>query len=295
MTSLGDAALAYARKFSIHVFPLGPRAKVPLGPLAPNGFLSATVDGGIIRNWWIRAPQANIGVACAPSGFVVIDVDPRNGGDETIGKLIAELGALPPTWTCLTPGGGQHYYYRDQVGEYAGSLGDGVDVKFNGYVIAPPSFVVTKDYQGEYRWDVGCHPSESQVAELPAAWLDRMTSRRVAPALPSTGEDARVSYLGAAFESLGWLGNLIADGKRMARCPWIQEHSDGRGDGSDSSTVIFPRALGRTLGGFRCAHGHCAQRTWKDVMRELPPAAHEAAKKSVAALKPRSIWGEKVA
>ncbi len=289
------SALTYAEKFSIHVFPLGARSKVPSGQLAPNGYQSATVDPGIIKNWWQRSPQANIGVACAPSGFVVLDVDPRNGGDETFGSLRKELGDLPATWTCLTPGGGQHYYFRDSVGEYAGKLGDGLDIKFNGYVIAPPSYVVTRDYEGEYRWDVGCHPSESQVAQLPVAWLDRMTSRRVAPSLPSTGEDARVSFIGAAFEHLGWLGNLIADGKRLARCPWLQEHSDGRGDGNDSSTVIFPRAVGRTLGGFRCAHGHCAMRTWKDVLRTLPPEAHAAARKNTQALQPRSIWGERTA
>ena len=291
--NLLPAALAYASKFSIHVFPLGPRSKVPLGRLAPNGFLSATVDTGIIQNWWTKCPDANIGIACAPSGFVVIDVDPRNGGDETFAALQKELGPAPPTWTDLTPGGGQHYYYRDQVGEYAGTLGPGVDIKFNGYVLSPPSYIATKDYQGEYRWDVGCHPSESQVAQLPNAWLDRMTSRRVAPSLPSTGEDARVSFLGAAFEHLGWLGPLIAEGKRMVRCPWLQEHSDKRGDGQDSSTVLFPRALGRSLGGFRCAHSHCAVRTYKDVLRELPSAAHEAAKRASASFRAASIWDER--
>jgi hypothetical protein len=288
-----SSALAYASKFSIHVFPLGQRAKVPLGRLAPNGFLSATVDAGIIRNWWTKAPDANIGIACAPSGLVVIDVDPRNGGDETFGKLQNELGPVPQTWTVLTPGVGQHYYYRDQVGEYAGTLGPGVDIKYQGYVVAPPSYIVTRDYSGEYRWDVGSHPSESQVAELPNAWLARMTSRRVAPSLPSSGEDARASFLGAAFEHMGWLGPLIADGKRMVRCPWLEEHTDKRGDSRDSSTVIFPRAVGRTMGGFRCAHAHCANRTYKDVLRFFPSNVHYAAKRVTQELQPRSIWGDK--
>lgn len=291
-SSLLPSALAYADKFSIHVFPLGPRSKVPLGRLAPNGFLSATVDPKLITDWWSKSPQANIGIACGPSGFVVIDVDPRNGGDDTLVTLIKELGPLPSTWTALTPGGGQHQYFRDQVGEYAGSLGPGVDVKFNGYVVAPPS---THPDGGEYRWDLGHHPSESPIATLPVAWLDRMTSRRLAPSLPSTGEDARFSFLGAAFEHLGWLGNLIADGKRLARCPWLAEHTDQRGDGNDSSTVLFPRAVGRTLGGFRCAHSHCAHRTYRDVLHALPSSAKTHAQQATASYAARSIWGDRIA
>jgi Bifunctional DNA primase/polymerase, N-terminal len=265
--SLLSASLAYASRLSLHVFPLYPRSKEPNGRLVHNGFLNATTDRGIIENWWRRDMSANIGVACAPSGVVVIDVDPRNGGDDTLPALEKELGSLPVTWTCLTPSGGQHRYFRDSVGHYVGTLGDGIDIKFHGYVVAPPS--IHPD-GGTYAWDLGSHPLDVDMAHLPDAWLDRMTQRR-RTSLSPTSTDARESLLGAAFELLNALGDPMHDGRRMVRCPWLNEHSDGRGDGKDSSTVLFPRAKGRVMGGFRCAHSHCSHRGWRDVLRDIPP------------------------
>jgi hypothetical protein len=40
------------------------------------------------------------------SGLVVLDVDPRHGGDESIRNL-----KLPPTVEALTGGGGWHEYF----------------------------------------------------------------------------------------------------------------------------------------------------------------------------------------
>ena len=46
---------------------------------------AATTDEGKIRAWWARWPEANIGIMTgAESGFVVLDVDPRHGGDEAL-------------------------------------------------------------------------------------------------------------------------------------------------------------------------------------------------------------------
>lgn len=284
------AALAYAQKFSIHVFPLAPHSKVPHGRLAPTGFKSATVDLARIKRWWSESPESGVGIACALSGFVVIDVDPRNGGDDTLGALERDLGPLPRTWTSLTGGGGQQFFFRDTVGDYAATLGEGIDLKFNGYVVAPPS---THPNGATYRWDAGGHPSDTEVAALPGPWLDRATKRaQSTPGLDTSGEDAAKSFLGAAFAHLGWLGDSLPEGKRMVRCPWQSEHTDGRGDGKDSSTVIFPRALGRTMGGFRCAHSHCAARTWKDVMAALPHDAQSAGHRLAQTLGRPSIWEE---
>jgi hypothetical protein len=85
--------------------------------------------------------------------------------------------------------------------------------------------------------------------------------------------DAAASWLGHAFAFEGWLGDLLADGRRAVRCPWSHLHSDGRGLGGDSSSVIFPRASGRTLGGFRCSHEHCAARTWRDAIESVSKRA----------------------
>jgi hypothetical protein len=275
------AARIYGERFAWAVFPIKPGTKQPHGRFVRHGFQDATRDPVQIDLWWAADPMAGVAIACAGSGLVVLDVDPRNGGDETFGALERRLGPLPETPRVLTPSGGQHVYFRDSVGAYVGTAGEGVDVKSAGYVLAPPS---VHPNGGVYRWDVGAHPTYTAVAELPDAWLAHLTAAKArAVVLPSSGVDAAESYLGAAFGFMHWLGDAHPDGRRNVRCPWVHEHSDGRGDGSDSSTVLFPRAEGATMGGFRCAHGHCAGRTWRHVLEVLPADAKWAADRAMRA------------
>jgi len=283
---LGRAAQTYASRWAWRVLPLRAGHKEPLGRLVPRGHLDASADLAILARWWRAAPFANVGIACAASGLLVVDVDPRNGGDETLALAVRALGALPDTWTVLTPGGGQHYYFRCEPAEHLRPLGPGVDLKHHGYVVAPPSI---HPNGGRYRWDLGTHPLETRLAALPAPWWARVTrgeggmapERRHgndlrAAARPS-GVDARRSFLGAAFDVLGWLGAPLRGGRRRARCPWHALHTDARGRGKDSSTVLFSPAPGSTLGGFHCSHAHCSGRRVLEVVRALPPEAIDAA------------------
>jgi putative DNA primase/helicase len=42
---------------------------------------NATAQSGMIKTWWDRWPEANIGLVTGEaSGLVVLDVDPRHGG-----------------------------------------------------------------------------------------------------------------------------------------------------------------------------------------------------------------------
>src|SRR5262245_14969044 len=51
----------------------------------------ATTDAGTIAGWWKHWPTANVGIKTgAESGIVVLDVDPRNGGSDTLLDFIAE-------------------------------------------------------------------------------------------------------------------------------------------------------------------------------------------------------------
>ena len=74
----------------------------------------------------------------AREGVVIIDVDPRNGGLNTM----ALFPALPRTRTTKTRSDGRHYWLTVEPGtEMRGKLGPGVDVKRHGkgYVVIPPS------------------------------------------------------------------------------------------------------------------------------------------------------------
>lgn len=259
------AALAYAR-LGMFVLPLRRRAKEPV---CPNGFYDATNDEAEVERIWKRWPGANIGIRCDESSVLVIDCDKRAQGDETIEDLEARLGPLPHTPTVLTPGGSHRYFVLPKDRVFVGSAGPGVDVKVLGYVVVPPSVHPSGK---PYVWELSSRLGDVALAELPTAWVEALTKKdRSGARVASSGIDARESYLGFCFERLGWLGNVLADGRRMAQCPWVAEHSDARGDGHDTSCVLFPRAVERTLGGFRCLHGHCASRTWRDVLDVIPP------------------------
>jgi hypothetical protein len=273
-------ALRYARR-GWHVLPLAAGTKRP-AIRGGCGVHSATTSAEQIRAWWSRAPARNIGLACgAKSSLLVVDVDPRSGGDETLRTLERSHGPLPLTPRVLTPGGGQHFYFEfPNATPTRGTLGEGLDVKASGgFVVAPPS---VHPNGGVYRWDLGALPSETPLVEPPAWLLEcAIGSVREPSAYGHLCEgSARDTFLGAAFGAMGWLGRDLADGKVAAHCPWSHLHSDGRSSGRDSSAVIFPGSAHVRLGGFKCSHAHCAGRTVIDVLRVLSPAAVDAAARS---------------
>lgn len=59
--------------------------KAPFAKTSPRGFHSFTNDPAEVEARWRRYPHANIGGYRA--GLIVVDVDPRNGGDETAAAL----------------------------------------------------------------------------------------------------------------------------------------------------------------------------------------------------------------
>lgn len=99
----------------------------------------------------MKGPGLNVG-AEIPTGFLVLDVDPRNGGDEAARAMVEDLfenstflDLLTSTFTVRTGGGGWHLYFTHGKGEkLVGSLkqyGPGIDIKKapGGYVVAPGS------------------------------------------------------------------------------------------------------------------------------------------------------------
>lgn len=163
------SAIAYANA-GYAVFPLAPNSKIP-AIRGGAGVKEATRDHAIIQLWGQRFPHANIGIACGePSGIVVIDVDPRNGGSETITRLSMRGHVFPDCPTSVTGGGGRHLFFRfdPRINNSKDKIGKGIDVKSTGgYVVAAPSFVPCADGRGtgHYRWLR--HPSEGHAPRLP--------------------------------------------------------------------------------------------------------------------------------
>ncbi|MFF3503254.1 bifunctional DNA primase/polymerase [Streptomyces sp. NPDC003247] len=225
------------------VHPLSPGRKTPVGncpdcsssrggrhevatcPCLPagrpcHGFHAATTDQGLIDRWWGDLPAAGVGVACAPAGLVVIDIDAHPvpvadrahllpgilipdqvrldglaSGFDTLALLAAFRGEQDPaqdesTLRVRTPSGGLHVWYRnpDPATRYRCSTGSGrntalawqVDVRAEGGYIVAPG---TRTPQGVYR----AEGTERHPAVLPE-WLRselRRTGHVIEPSGPS--------------------------------------------------------------------------------------------------------------
>ena len=108
-----------------------------------RGVLDATTDVTIVAELWgVRYRGANIG-ARVPIAMFVIDVDPRNGGLESLAALEEKVGPFPTTMRTISGrrDGGCHYFFRRPPGKLSGAkLGPGIDLKSNtGYTVHAPS------------------------------------------------------------------------------------------------------------------------------------------------------------
>lgn len=172
-----DAAF-HLTQFGWKVFPLMPRSKIPAVPKdhGGRGCLDATDDEDVIGAWARKYPRANIGLACGlPSRVVVIDLDPRNGSDDSVARLRAKKQLFSPTVTAKTANGGTHFYYayEPELKNSKSALAPGIDVKTTGgYVVAPPSLL---DEDRRYRWINS--PLGDRLPRLPRWALEALKPR----------------------------------------------------------------------------------------------------------------------
>jgi hypothetical protein len=162
------AALEYlGRGWS--VLPVEPRGKRPL--VRWRALEQRAASAKTIRQWFDATPDANIGIVTgAISGIVVVDVDKRHGGDESLALLERAHGALPPTVEVLTGGGGRHLYFRHPgvVLTNRVNLWPGIDLRGDGgCIVAPPSIHPSGLL---YAWAGGRAPADTPIARLPH-WL----------------------------------------------------------------------------------------------------------------------------
>lgn len=211
-----DAALTYAAS-GFRVFPLwsvvGGRCacgleicehpgKHPMATLVPRGKLDATSDPAIIRAWFLNAPLANLGLETEQSGLVVLDVDPRHGGKESLSEFDSELST---TLTVVTGGGGLHAYYLrpPELSRFPSqqAVRPGIDLVGNGYVVAPPSLHISGQ---RYRWANNAPivqlPSVLRGLKKPTASIVTLNDSATTPVVEG-GRNNSLFRLGAALRS----------------------------------------------------------------------------------------------
>jgi hypothetical protein len=121
-------------------------------PRTQHGVKDASTFSWQIQRWWKFWPSANVGIATGvASGLLVIDIDPRNGGDVSYDQLRKEYPAsFAELLEVRTGSGGTHLYFewRSATPSRA-NIHPGIDVKADGgYVVAPPSLHISGSRYG---------------------------------------------------------------------------------------------------------------------------------------------------
>lgn len=283
MTALPAAALEYAR--------LG-ASVVPLHTPTPNGctcdrdcesagkhtrtawkeYQSRPATNDEIRAWWTRWPDANVGIVCGVvSGFLVVDVDGRNGGFETLAELDEHGGQMPMDNPLVETGSlGLHHYFALDAPLPKASPFAGIDVQADGgLVVAPPSLHKSGR---RYQW---LRPFTARRTPVPE-WLRWAVQQTTIPASrvpvrPLAGADAD-----DVLAALGDRGLYLAPHRRRGlhriRCPWADAHSNR----DVEAVVIEPGASPAPGWGFKCQHAHCSGRTVGELLDVLGIARRKA-------------------
>lgn len=183
-----------------------------------------------IADWFRRWPDANVGIVTGQvSNLVVLDIDPRHGGDASLADLAQRHGKLPPTLTARTGGGGRHLYFAapadpiplpSRVG-----LAQGIDVRAEGgMVVAPPSIHPSGEV---YAW-IDSDDEATEPVPMPR-WLIgliRGTAHRAGHGIPywrrlaaeGVTEGERNSAIASFAGHLMWCGVDIEVIKELLLC-----------------------------------------------------------------------------
>jgi len=210
---------------------------IPTGQKYPKGIdqweTKATTDPARIARYWKKHPTHGIGIATGPeSGVFIIDIDPRDGGDDSLAALEAKYGPLPDTIEAVTGGDGRHLVFRwPDEGEIrnsaSGVLGVGIDIRgINGQFVVAPS--IHPQTGREYTWEVEHDPRDGvAVADAPDWILDLLqaapgTARPRRDPLPRTNTDLPGDKWAAATT---WADELQKDGATLH-----SKHTDLQGN-----------------------------------------------------------------
>jgi hypothetical protein len=216
--------------------------------------------------WRDRFPACNVGIACGPSGLVVIDLDTTAHGGSLPETWAAEPGVRdgcdvlavlaeragrpwPSTYSVRTPSGGLHLYFaaiHREIRNSAGKVGPMVDVRAaGGYVVGAGSIARGRAYE---------LAADEPVTPLPA-WLAALAlPAEHARPLPTGMPDAAA---GAGYRRLRAVVQAVLDsppGTRNGRLYWAacraaEMISAGQLDRAAAERVLLAAAMEAGLRG----------------------------------------------
>lgn len=160
-----------------------------------TGYNGADPDYTTVIRWATENPYGNIGLRL-PENVIGLDIDSYAGrlGSQTIANLEAQLGPLPATWisTAREDGTGSGIrFYRVPTGiRFVSEIKPNVEIirRDHRYAVVWPS--IHPDTNTTYRWYAPgwavamWPPSPNDLTELPAAWVQHLTAKKLPDARP---------------------------------------------------------------------------------------------------------------
>lgn len=216
---------ALEKGWAVHA--VKPLSKNPLfvAGLQEHAAKDATRDMGQVLSIANVAPDANYGVPSWPQNpLLVVDVDPKNGGDERFLEISADL---PPscwdTFRVRTPSGGMHFYFRveEDLGIVGGAqtIGGGIDIIYGGLWVVGPGSV--RDIDGRripyafaegLDWNAQVKPLPPELLALFKASKPRSDSPLRSKEKIKAGQRyAAVVKLAGQLTHLGWTRDAVMD------------------------------------------------------------------------------------
>ena len=253
-------------------------------PMTKHGFKDASAEIDQIEDWWMEAPGANLGLLTGnTTGIVVLDVDPRHGGDQSCQALQEEFGPLPRTLRVKTGGGGEHYYFQ-HPGREIRNIADirpGLDIRGDGgYIVAPPSVHAS---QNPYKWD----GETAQVAPLPRWLFTLLTEQKKNKNSPQSTRDRGSMNEGSRNTSLLSIGGtLVAKGLPIEQIASSLE--------SLNQTLCKPPLESKEVQSIVASLSKYQEIPWEEP-RKLPEAAKALSLDPALLPKPLSAWCSDIA
>lgn len=273
-------------------------------PRTMRGLKDATTDAEQIRFWWQCWSDANIGIVAGPeSGFLVLDVDPRSGGDDSLRDLEDYFGELPITLTSKTGGDGFHYLFAhsgEQIKNSSGKVGKGLDIKAkDGYIVAPPSLHASGK---RYEWI----DESAGIVPLPM-WLSHLATDNVPKNKINRGGAKALDLSFAKSEGdFSTIEELNAELKRRIMShDTAKMQNDGwwhcKGichNGNGNSAIMFNPATGAVKCMSGCSHSDLLEAFGLPVSAKTGSASFSAFSASAASeeikfpkLRPAALYG----
>ncbi len=158
-------------------------------PRTDHGLSDATTDPDVIKAWMKQWPNCNWAVTTgAGSGIVVIDVDPKHGGLDSI-KALTDSDVPSEAWGTdaiqKTPSSGYHLLFKHPGKPVRNKVGlrPGLDVRGDGgYILVAPS---NHESGGTYGWLNGAEWLNGNGNAVPPItdWANKLLAERKSAAV----------------------------------------------------------------------------------------------------------------